>query len=240
MEFQPHDVAWTREKSARFWAFKAEQARDGVTYFSQEVGSSLLRLVAARGVDMRGRVIDFGCGLGHLLERLLERGVAAEGIDFSAESVEAVRRRLGSNPLFRGAQVVDGIPTHLEAGSADTVFLIETIEHLLDGDLEATGAELGRIVKTGGHVVVSTPNEEHLAGSQTMCPDCGGRFHQMQHVRSWSARSLADFMGRYGFEEVMSRPVYLSETWARTRLLTRAAPLMGKRLPHLVYVGRKR
>ena len=73
-----------------------------------------------------------------------------------------------------------------------------------------------------------------------MCPECGARFHKMQHVRSWTARSLSGFMAARGFEEVLSRAVYLGDSWARTRLLTRAAPWIGKKLPHLVYVGRKR
>ncbi|MBD0320252.1 MAG: class I SAM-dependent methyltransferase, partial [Gemmatimonadetes bacterium] len=219
VQFEPHEVVWTREKSGRFWASKAAFSDASIPYFSQEVGSSLLRFVESNGVPLKGRVIDFGCGLGHLIERLLEKQIPAQGIDFSEESVEAVRKRLGSNPLFRGAEVVHGIPTHLPAGGFDTVLLIETIEHLLDGDLEATADELFRITAPGGHVIVSTPHDEFLPGSETMCPDCGGRFHKMQHVRSWNPRTLSAFMGQHGFREVFSRPVYLSDTWARTRLL---------------------
>jgi hypothetical protein len=47
-------------------------------------------------------------------------------------------------------------------------------------------------------------------------------------------------MTRFGFETVTVRPWYLDRQWWRSRVITTAARVLGKHLPHLIYVGRKR
>src|SRR4051794_20457351 len=121
--FREHEIQWTREFSARFWDFKA---RTNAPYFSNEVGSAVIRNARRAGVPMKGNVLDFGCGLGHLMSRLLDQGIACSGADFSADSVSETNAKLGSNPLFHGAQQIHGIPTHLKESEYDVIFCTET------------------------------------------------------------------------------------------------------------------
>src|SRR4051794_8776642 len=103
--FSPHPVTWTREKSSRWWNVISSLPAWSKFYFSRMASGPLLAFLRAHRVPIAGRVIDFGCGPGYLLEKLLNHGIACEGVDFSPQSVEATRARLAKHPLFRGVGV---------------------------------------------------------------------------------------------------------------------------------------
>src|SRR4051812_22921635 len=92
-EFVPHRVVWTRAKSARFWDHAADRFGRTGTYFSQLASGTILRLVRRSGTALSGRVLDFGCGPGFLMQKLIENGIAVEGVDFSRDSIEAAKNR---------------------------------------------------------------------------------------------------------------------------------------------------
>ncbi len=237
-EFHRHEVVWTAERSRRFWDFISTSPAYEDLYFSRRVGDALLGFARAHGVPLGGRVLDFGCGPGYLLEKMAARGIAAEGVDFSRESVEKARQRLGAGAAGR-VRLAEAIPTTLAAGSFDAVFLVETVEHLLDDDLEPTLAELRRLTRPGGDIVVTTPNDEELGRSMVMCPECGCVAHRMQHVRSWSAESLTAALARHGFERRVCRALPWMPRLATTRLVALAFRLAGRKMPDLVYIGRR-
>ncbi len=239
MDFNPHRVIWTREKSSRFWDQLTSTTGGDENYFSAEMGNSIIRFARANGADLGGRVLDFGCGPGHLVRKLLAAGVNSEGADFSPTSLDRLRQFAGREPHFGGAHLIESIPTALPGDTFSAVFFIETIEHLLDDDLGATISELFRIVRPGGHVVVTTPNDENLRALETICPDCGCAFHSVQHVRSWSVTSIVGCMSKAGFETVAAKTWYFDRSWWKSRLITAGARVLGKSLPHLIYIGRK-
>lgn len=238
-DFVPHQVEWTREKSSRWWDETSSRHQD--RYFSQRYGSSIVGLAQLLGVrNLRRRsVLDFGCGSGYLLDALLARNIPCAGADFSEDSVDVVQKRLGENPLFQGVQLVRQLPTAIPDASHDAVFLIEAIEHLLDDDLEATLTELQRIVRPGGFLIVTTPNDEQLAQAESICPDCGCIFHPVQHVRSWDCSSLSGAVARFGFSTVACRPLYLQRTLPQTVAVTGLMKTLRRPLPNLVFIGRK-
>jgi SAM-dependent methyltransferase len=237
--FLPHAVEWTPEKSSRWWDVTATRHQD--RYFSLRYGSTLVRLAQVSGVRLgRGRTLDFGCGSGHLLDALLAQEVRCAGADFSEDSVALVRQRLGGNPLFEGVHLVQEVPTPIADESFDAVFLVETVEHLLDDDLESTLKEIHRIVRPHGNLIVTTPNDERLVEAESICPDCGCIFHPVQHVRSWDRESLPRAMGELGFATVTCRPFYFQRSWTRTLALSALMKALRRPLPNLFYVGRKR
>jgi hypothetical protein len=71
-----------------------------------------------------------------------------------------------------------------------------------------------------------------------MCPECGAVFHQMQHVRSWSAATLAEFVGQFEFETQSAKAIVLSRYRGLMGLAHRLRFARGKR-PNLVYIGMK-
>ncbi len=95
-------------------------------------------------------IFDFGCGSGHLPGKLLQRGCRCMAADFSAGSVAAVQIKYRQHPRLLVAEKVGAFPTRLESESCGTVFLVETIEHLLADSMPPTLRELHRVLARGG------------------------------------------------------------------------------------------
>jgi len=121
----------------------------------QSLGSSepvIYRAVAGalRARRASGVLADVGCGSGQLwreLASMFSRCVCVDAVRYAGlpEGVE-----------FRQADL-DAMPLPLPDASADVVTAVETIEHLENP--WAFCRELSRIVRPGGWIVVTTPNQ---------------------------------------------------------------------------------
>lgn len=238
----PKPITWTDEKVARMWDFYSNVPSISDVYFAKQFGRQLLRtarLNIGRSLD----VLDFGCGPGHMWEQLraLESRWRYTALDFSSRSIESIERRAAGHPLFRGGFCANTLPSQLPADGFDVCLLVEVLEHLSDEHLRSTLEEVVRLVKVGGHVLVSTPNDEDLTRLTTICPDCSCVFHQWQHVRSWRKGTLVETMASYGLECVFAEPMNLHQkSWLHRAL----ARILGRdrrpgAMPHLVAVFRK-
>ena len=235
--FAPHPVQWSPDRVRRFWDHSSTNPAMDDIYFAREVGKSLVNHVA-RKIRIGGAV-DIGCGHGDLMDILMKRGHEVFGIDQSPATVEQVQRRFAGRKGFKGAVRDDG-GIALPDESADTAFMVEVVEHLDDRALANLLREAHRIVRPGGHLVLTTPNEENLRGFESMCPECGCIFHRVQHVRSWSATSLTEHVRRFGFEPVSAKATVLAPFTGPMGFAYRTAyRLVRKRNPHLVYIGRR-
>lgn len=237
--FEIHAIEWNKEKIARYWDYVSTRPWYQQNYFSRLVGRSILAKARAMGVGLQGRILDFGCGLGYLLDLLIAQGVACEGCDSSERAIGMLTDRLKSNPLFQGVIQLQQFPSRLSADTYDVVFCIEIIEHLMDDDLEAVVTELRRILRPGGKLVITTPNEEDLDETEVFCPDCGCSFSRNQHIRSWSAASLIELMAARGFRQAQSRTTYFRPTPSGTVVYETVRRLRRRKLPNLIWVGQK-
>lgn len=239
-DFEQHRVQWNREKVVRFWNYHSALPWSGSTYASNQMGDALLQLLR-KEVPVQGRdVLDFGSGPGYLTEKLTKRGARTHAADFSQASLDAVRARVGNDPKLNGLTLLTGLPSSLPTAGFDVAFFIETIEHLLPDDLEATLVELHRVVKPGGLLVTTTRNEEDLEKENVLCPDCGAVFHRIQHLTSWSAASLSAVLDRHGFDRVTTKTVLFRPFKRFSRLWELLYSIAGVKKVNLVYVGRKR
>jgi 2-polyprenyl-3-methyl-5-hydroxy-6-metoxy-1,4-benzoquinol methylase len=231
---ESHEVVWTPEKIAATWDFFSERRAGSTWYFSSNVGRWIVKQLDGE-VGLRGkRVLDFGCGRGDLLAHLFARGIAASGLEFSPDSARVTSERFAREPLFGG---VAARPEELGPASYDVVLLVEVIEHLLDEQIPPTLAEISRLLAPGGAVVVTCPNGEDLAAEKVRCPDCGGVFHQFQHVRSLDPASISELFAAHGFRTEKAEGVYWGLTpYAAARTWLRSPGGLPK--PHLLYVGR--
>lgn len=237
---RPWRLQWRPEHVQRFWNWMAEgRIGRANNYFSEQVGEALLRKTA-RHFPLAGVVLDLGAARGFLVRKLLARGVHVIAVDSSTESVASIAEMGRHQPGFLDARIggVEAIPAEDE--SVDVLFLLEVVEHLDDETLGRLLAEMRRVVRPGGHVVITTPNDERLSDGETACPSCGCLFHTMQHVRSWNAALLSGTLASAGFSELACEPTLLS----RFRLPGGAmlqrinSRLRGRALPNLFYVGR--
>jgi SAM-dependent methyltransferase len=240
--FAPHELRWTPEHVRRFWSYLAGSAQAAQAYFSSHSGDALITDVARRATLAPGaRVLDWGCGPGFLVERLLARGFHAQGLEFSKESAEQTRARCGEHPHFEGVVVADGLPGPLAEASVDAVFVVEVLEHLLPAQAAESLDEIRRILRPGGLLVATTPHDEALEAVKTICPDCGAVFHPWQHLASFTARTLTALCARHGFETIACQATTLGRTWSGRafELLRRALGRAPGPEPHLVYIGRR-
>jgi 2-polyprenyl-3-methyl-5-hydroxy-6-metoxy-1,4-benzoquinol methylase len=121
----------------------------------QSLGTSngaIYRMVE-RALDARnasGRLVDVGCGAGHLMAALRGRFSSCCGLD-------AVRYEgLPADCDFVRVDL-DAADWPIAGSTADVVTAIEVIEHLENP--WAFTRQLARLVKPGGLVVVTTPNQ---------------------------------------------------------------------------------
>jgi 2-polyprenyl-3-methyl-5-hydroxy-6-metoxy-1,4-benzoquinol methylase len=187
-------IEWTPERVTSFWNFECTFPN---RYFSYSNADGLLKRLSKYLVGPVS-ILDYGCGTGLLLARLAERGHRVAGSDTSEQSLEAVRRRLRKYANFLGALTPDELLA--EGMQFDTILAVELVEHLYDDRLDDVLGMLRRLVRPGGHIIVTTPNHERLEDSFLMCPCCKSVFHRWQHVRSWSQTSLTDYLERRGFQ----------------------------------------
>jgi SAM-dependent methyltransferase len=106
-------------------------------------------------VGGEGRLLDIGCGTGEFLVALLKSGSwQAIGIDINPYAVQTASRR--------GLDVRLGDLSDLEfpAKSFDAVTIWEAIEHLPNP--MQTIEDIGRLLRPGGYLFLSTPNGDSL------------------------------------------------------------------------------
>jgi SAM-dependent methyltransferase len=238
-EFKPWRLNWTPEYIERFWDWWGSNPALLKHYFSKRNGASILDQIR-RHVRFAGIVVDLGAGPGYIVDLLVKRGVTTLAVDTSPDSLAALEQRMEGFGNFLGTKVSrpDQIP--IENNLADAVLLIETIEHLGDGILQSILNETYRIIKPGGWLAITTPNDENLAELETICPHCGCIYHSYQHMRSWSPDVLKQYMAKIGFVEVVCKPTLFSFLPYLLRPFHRFAySILGVKLPHLLYIGRK-
>jgi SAM-dependent methyltransferase len=123
-----------------------------------------------------GRVLDVGCGPGHVVEHLAAHGLLVTGIDLDPRMIERARLRLGATASLAVADVA-ALP--FEADSFDVVLSTLSMHHWADtpGGL----AEIARVLRPEGTALVYD-----LGG--VLVPLHGGGHHPVDHVRGSALR----------------------------------------------------
>jgi 2-polyprenyl-3-methyl-5-hydroxy-6-metoxy-1,4-benzoquinol methylase len=133
----------------------------------QRIYQSVADVLAARGA--RGAIADVGCGRGDLWQALDGRFQSCVGVD-------AVRYDgLPPEVEFHAADL-DAARLPLPDASVDVAAAVEVIEHLENP--RAFARELARIVRPGGWVIITTPNQ--LSALSLLTLVLKGRFSAFQ------------------------------------------------------------
>jgi ubiquinone/menaquinone biosynthesis C-methylase UbiE len=102
--------------------------------------------------DVEGlRVLDAGCGSGPLMEALRAKDAVVCGFDLSPAMVELARRRLGEDAELGVADL--GAPLPYPDNAFDLVVASLSLHYV--EDWTTTLAELRRVLKPGGRLIVS-------------------------------------------------------------------------------------
>lgn len=132
-----------------------------------------------------GIAVDTACGTGRLARRLAGRGHHVVGIDGSPEMVRQARRNLPGIP-FALADLHD-LP--LADASVDLVTSALALTHV--ADLEPALSELARVLRPGGHAIISDVHPELLFRGSV--PKAQGPSGQPQQASCYR-HTVADYL----------------------------------------------
>lgn len=106
------------------------------------------------------RVADVGCGKGRFARIVAERN---PGADVIALDLAETMLRSADADLLRCAASMTAIP--IATGACDAAYATESLEHAVD--IETAIAELCRIVKPNGRILIIDKNAEHWGRLET-------------------------------------------------------------------------
>lgn len=238
MEFKEHKVVWDKAKVNNFWDYFVKNKSLFSLSFAGEVGEDIIKRSSKY---ISGRVLDYGCGGGTLMKYLINKNIACEGLDSSPESIEIARTNVGNSPLCEGLILSSGIPnTNIKDDTYSMVYFIETIEHILPEEIDATLSELYRIVAKDGYVFISTPYNEDRNKYNVICPDCGAIFHRVQHQSTFTIDNMIELTQKAGFKVVKCEATFLMKPTLANMIRKIWRVLSNKKdTPHLIYIGQK-
>jgi 2-polyprenyl-3-methyl-5-hydroxy-6-metoxy-1,4-benzoquinol methylase len=150
----------------------------------------------ATQVEFRDKkVLDCGCGTGYSLAFISSDTPNAHylGIDVDECAIAYARTKYPGLDL----RVMDGMALSFDSSSFDVVLSFEVLEHLNEDQQRRYISETYRVLKTGGTLVLSTPNKDVFS--------LGHRISlNLYHVRELTLEQLVHLLG----EKYQSVDVY--------------------------------
>lgn len=98
----------------------------------------------------KGRALDVGCGVGQVVNQLQEKGIEAHGVDVSEPNIAKAKQ------ISERCQLYDGRKLPFDENTFDAVGALNVLEHV--DEPEAFIADLVRVTRPGGKIVLSSPN----------------------------------------------------------------------------------
>lgn len=156
------------------------------------------RMVAAAPND---RILEIGCGGGHVL-RLFPKAELT-GVDVSGVFLAKARKNLKGYRVTLLKGEIDEVG--LEAASFDKAVCSEVLEHVVDPERVLTG--LRRLVRPGGTIVLTFPNDRLINGVKSLIRYSGARilppFRRIgwggdkYHLHVWAIPQMRELLGRF-------------------------------------------
>lgn len=112
-------------------------------------------------VDVKGVVLEIGCGPGQLIAAAAQRDRKIAGVDVSLEWLMIAKhliRQAGGEPIL-AAGVAEHLP--LKANIVESIISLDVIEHI--GDQSGYVGEIARVLAPGGQFALVTPNRFSLS-----------------------------------------------------------------------------
>lgn len=166
----------TLEEQTRFWNdWVARSSAWEANPDNQRRAACVMREVAAHPVA-ETRILDLGCGTGWLALELARHGEVT-AVDLAKDVIEALQPK---HPHIRWI-AGDVLSLALPELHFDVVTSLETIAHV--SDQPAFAARVGRLLKPGGLLVLTTQNAWVWTRTSTLAPPQRGQ------LRDWPSRA---------------------------------------------------
>jgi len=101
------------------------------------------------------KILDIGCGNGHLLFQLKAKFSNLIGLEFSSHRLEQAKINLADLPFTPVCGTAEDMNS-IESDSIDCIVSADTIEHI--PDVYKAAEEMLRVLKPGGSLIINTPN----------------------------------------------------------------------------------
>ena len=186
---------YTREYFERWNYADRGLGRFSMYWFARRYYAALVRRYAPPG----GKLLELGCGLGHLLG-LLQDDFACIGIDLIDYSIEQTRRNA---PKAEAHQMSADDLSAFPSGEFSAVVALHLVEHLPDP--QRTIQEVSRLLKPGGIFLFATPQPDYaLRRFKDRENDAIGKdkthinVHPPQVWRRWCADAGVSMVAHFG------------------------------------------
>ena len=197
-------IVWDEEKSNRLYDYVAMNPPKETAYFGYQVGKAIVNFCKYFVNDISDCVcLDYGCGSGHIIGYFLEENIKIYGVDMSEKSIEVVNQKYEGCSYWGGGRVFKGDKLPFTDNMFDLITCTEVIEHILPKHMELFLSELRRIMKVGGRILITTPNNENFKQNEVCCPECNTVFHRHGHCNRYTKASLKELMEKAGYNTIM-------------------------------------
>jgi SAM-dependent methyltransferase len=166
------------------------------------VWREICRYLERRFIPPDAAVLDVGAGYGEFINQVRARDRHA--VDLSNDLA-----RYFGNQVTLHVHSCTSMPSLADA-SFDVVFASNVLEHLTREEVVAALAEVTRVLKPGGRLILIQPNFKYSVGAY---------FDDYTHVQIYTHVSLADLLAACGFDIVFVEGRFLPLTM-KSRLPT--------------------
>ncbi len=147
------------------------------------------------------KALDVGCGSGVIADGLGQKGLDVTGVDANSEAIAYAERTFARDKVRFLLGYLDEL--NLSAARFDVATCLEVVEHVYPPQIEKLLADLERLLKPGGRLLITTPNYRGLWPLIEWTADRFAATAKMdvdQHVTHIHRRMLVNFLESAGFE----------------------------------------
>jgi len=207
------DVLWT----ARFWRANARYWRQGaadglpippfslrilvaaspdISWFlesGRRAAESIRTTLARNRLDLASMkaVLDFGCGCGRVIRHWAPLGAEVHGSDLNPRLIAWCQRNLAFGRFSTNGPTP---PVPHASGQFDFAYALSVLTHMPEAAQHAWMGELARVLRPGGHLLVTTHGEHYLG---QLTGEEGRRFAAGQLVVRNEDRPGSNVCGAY-------------------------------------------
>ena len=139
-------------------------------------------------------VLNIGIGDARLERILRDRGYDMHAVDPSGDIVTWVRQELGFDETSAQQCWAQEMP--FPEGHFDFVVMSEVVEHLTPEEMDAVFTEVLRVLKPGGHLIGTVPENEDLDRERFTCAQCGATSHRVGHEQTFTVQGMRRILGK--------------------------------------------
>lgn len=152
------------------------------------------------------KILDVGCGSGVFSDAMASRGARVLSVDANADAIAYATKTFARDGMEVRRGYLDELS--LPDASFDAATVLEIIEHVYIDQVRKLLADLRRVIKPGGRLLITTPNYRGLWPMIEWLTDRfskAAHMHEDQHVLHFRRKMLRDVLLEAGFEIVSLR-----------------------------------